>query len=126
MVQSNFVASHTNIVIGLVETIVGLIPAGGGCKEMLARWLDTEEAKNDPNYASLKVFDIIGYGKTATSPVEAEPMKYLKPNDKRIMNRNSLLEVSKKFFLKIKILKLPKNLNLIFLEKLSGEKWIKF
>jgi 3-hydroxyacyl-CoA dehydrogenase len=95
MVQSNFVASHTNIVVGLVETIVGLIPAGGGCKEMLARWLDTEEAKNDPHYAPLKVFDIIGYGKTATSPVEAEPMKYLKPEDKKIMNRNSLLEVSK-------------------------------
>ncbi|MDC0250577.1 3-hydroxyacyl-CoA dehydrogenase NAD-binding domain-containing protein [Candidatus Pelagibacter sp.] len=95
MVQSNFVASHTNIVVGLVETIVGLIPAGGGCKEMLARWLDTDEARNDPHYAPLKVFDIIGYGKTATSPVEAEPMKYLKPEDKKIMNRNSLLEVSK-------------------------------
>ncbi|MDC3158601.1 3-hydroxyacyl-CoA dehydrogenase NAD-binding domain-containing protein, partial [Candidatus Pelagibacter sp.] len=95
MVQSNFVASHTNIVVGLVEAIVGLIPAGGGCKEMLARWIDTEEAKNDPHYAPLKVFDIIGYGKTATSPVEAEPMKYLKPEDKKIMNRNSLLEVSK-------------------------------
>ncbi len=96
MVHSNFVASHTNIVVGLVETIVGLIPAGGGCKEMLARWLDTDEAKKDPNYASLKVFDIIGYGKTATSPVEAEPLKYLKPEDKKIMNRNILLEVSKK------------------------------
>ena len=96
MVQSNFVASHTNIVVGLVETIVGLIPAGGGCKEMLARWMDTDEAKSDPNYAPLKVFDIIGYGKTATSPVEAEPMKYLRPSDKKIMNRNSLLEVSKK------------------------------
>ena len=96
MVQSNFVASHTNIVVGLVETIVGLIPAGGGCKEMLARWLDTDEAKKDPNFASLKVFDIIGYGKTASSPVEAEPMKYLRPSDKKIMNRNSLLEVSKK------------------------------
>ena len=96
MVQSNFVASHTNIVVGLVETIVGLIPAGGGCKEMLARWLDTEESKKDPHYASLKVFDIIGYGKTATSPVEAEPMKYLKAEDKKIMNRNSLLEISRK------------------------------
>ncbi|MDA8559344.1 3-hydroxyacyl-CoA dehydrogenase NAD-binding domain-containing protein [Candidatus Pelagibacter bacterium] len=95
LVQSNFVASHTNIVIGLVETIVGLIPAGGGCKEMLARWLATDEAKNDPNFAPLKVFDIIGYGKTATSPVEAVPMKYLMPEDKKIMNRNSLLEVSK-------------------------------
>ena len=96
MVQSNFVASHTNIVVGLVETIVGLIPAGGGCKEMLARWLETDESKKDPNFAPLKVFDIIGYAKTATSPVEAEPMKYLRVEDKKIMNRNSLLEVSRK------------------------------
>ena len=107
MVQSNFVASHTNIVVGLVETIVGLIPAGGGCKEMLARWLNTDEAKADPNYASLKVFDIIGYGKTATSPVEAIPMKYLMPEDKKIMNRNSLLEVSKKILMDNKNFKAP-------------------
>ena len=42
LVQSNFVASHTNIVVGLVETMVGLVPAGGGCKEMLWRWSQTE------------------------------------------------------------------------------------
>jgi 3-hydroxyacyl-CoA dehydrogenase len=107
MVQSNFVASHTNIVVGLVETIVGLIPAGGGCKEMLARWLTTDEAKADPNYASLKVFDIIGYGKTATSPTEAIPMKYLMPENKKIMNRNSLLEVSKKILMDNKNFKAP-------------------
>ena len=107
LVHSNFVASHTNIVIGLVETMVGLIPAGGGCKEMLARWLETEEAKNDPHYAPLKVFDIIGYGKTATSPVEAEPMKYLRPEDKKVMSRNSLLEVSKKILQKNRDFKSP-------------------
>jgi len=107
MVQSNFVASHTNIVVGLVETIVGLIPAGGGCKEMLARWLDTDLAKKDPNYAPLKVFDIIGYGRTATSPVEAEPMKYLKTEDQKIMNRNSLLEVSRKILHNNRTFKAP-------------------
>ncbi len=95
LVQSNFVVSHTNIVIGLVETIVGLIPAGGGCKEMLWRWSQTDEAKKDPDYAPLKVFDIIGYAKTATSPIEAEPLKYLRPEDKKIMNRNSLFSESK-------------------------------
>ena len=94
LVQSNFVASHTNIVVGLVETIVGLVPAGGGCKEMLWRWSQTNEAKTDPDFAPLKVFEIIGYAKTATSPVEAEPLKYLLPNDKKIMNRNSLFKVS--------------------------------
>ncbi len=96
LVQSNFVASHTNIVVGLVETIVGLVPAGGGCKEMLWRWSQTDEAKSDPDYAPLKVFDIIGYAKTASSPVEAEPLKYLKPEDKKIMNRNSLFEEARK------------------------------
>ena len=96
LVQSNFVASHTNIVVGLVETMVGLVPAGGGCKEMLWRWSQTSEAKSDPDFAPLKVFEIIGYAKTATSPIEAEPLKYLKPEDKKIMNRNSLFSESKK------------------------------
>ena len=50
---------------------------------MLARWQNTDEAKKDHNFAPLKVFDIIGYGKTASSPVEAEPMKYLRPSDKK-------------------------------------------
>ena len=95
-IQSNFVVSHTNIVMGLVETSVGLVPAGGGCKEVLWRWSQTEEAKKDPDYAPLEVFNIIGYAKTATSTVEAEPLKFLKPEDKKIMNRNSLFEVSKK------------------------------
>ena len=95
-IQSNFVVSHTNIVMGLVETGVGLVPAGGGCKEVLWRWSQTEEAKKDPDYAPLEVFNIIGYAKTATSTVEAEPLKFLRPEDKKVMNRNSLFEVSKR------------------------------
>ena len=95
ILQSNFVASHNNIVMGLVETIVGLIPAGGGCKELLWRWSQTDEGKKDLDFAPLKVFEIIGYAKTATSPVEAMPLKFLKPEDKKVMNRNSLLSESK-------------------------------
>jgi len=124
MVHSNFVASHTNIVVGLVETTVGLIPAGGGCKEMLARWLETDEAKKDPHYASLKVFDIIGYGKTATSPIEAEPLKYLKPEDKKIMNRNSLLEVSKKILMDNRDFKAPSETKFNLSGKVVKEKMI--
>jgi 3-hydroxyacyl-CoA dehydrogenase len=95
-IQSNFVVAHTNIVMGLVETGVGLVPAGGGCKEVLWRWSQTEEAKKDPSYAPLQVFNIIGYATTATSTTEAEPLKFLKPEDKKVMNRNSLFEISKK------------------------------
>ena len=63
---------------------------------MLWRWSQTAEAKRDPDFAPLKVFEIIGYAKTATSPIEAQPLKYLRPEDKKIMNRNSLFSESKK------------------------------
>ena len=107
-IQSNFVVSHTNIVMGLVETGVGLVPAGGGCKEVLWRWFQTDEAKTDPDFAPLKVFNIIGYGTTATSTVEAEPLKFLRPEDKKVMNRNSLFEVSKKLLQENRNFKPPK------------------
>ena len=94
LVQSDYVVAHTNIVTGLVETIVGLIPAGGGTTNMLFRWMQTQEAKKDPDFAPQKVFDIIGYGKTASSPIEAKPYKFLLEKDKSIMNRNKLLSVS--------------------------------
>ncbi len=125
LVQSNFVVSHTNIVVGLVETIVGLIPAGGGCKEMLWRWSQTDEAKKDPDFAPLQVFNIIGYAKTATSPVEAEPLKYLKPEDKKIMNRNSLFTVSKKILEDNRDFKSPKECTFNLSGKLLYEKMIK-
>jgi 3-hydroxyacyl-CoA dehydrogenase len=125
LVQSNFVASHTNIVVGLVETIVGLIPAGGGCKEMLWRWSKSEKAKSDPDYAPLKVFDIIGYAKTATSPAEAEPLKYLKSEDKKIMNRNSLFSVSKKILEDNQDFKAPKECTFNLSGKPLKEKMVK-
>ncbi len=125
LVQSNFVATHTNIIIGLVETIVGLIPAGGGCKEMLWRWSQTEDAKKNPEFAPLKVFDIIGYAKTATSPIEAEPLKYLMPEDKKIMNRNSLLDVSRNILNENKEFKAPSECNFNLPGKELKEKMIK-
>jgi len=125
LVQSNFVASHTNIVIGLVETIVGLIPAGGGCKEMLWRWSQSEEAKIDPDYAPLKVFDIIGYAKTATSPAEAEPLRYLKSEDKKIMNRNNLFSASKKILEDNQNFKAPKECTFNLSGKTLKEKMVK-
>ena len=100
--QSNYVVSHTNVVLGLVETLVGLIPAGGGCKEMLIRWMHTDESIDDPNYAPLKVFDLIGYAKTANSPNEAFPMKFLLKKDKVVMNRDRLLHESEKLLEEIK------------------------
>ena len=124
-IQSNFVVAHTNIVMGLVETGVGLVPAGGGCKEVLWRWCQTEEAKSDPDFAPLKVFNIIGYATTATSTVEAEPLKFLKPEDKKVMNRNSLFEISKKLIEENKDFKPPEECKFNLSGKPLKEKMIK-
>ena len=97
LLQSNYVVSHTNIVMGLVETIVGLVPAGGGCKELLWRWTQTNEGKKDPDFAPLKVFDIIGKAKTATSPHEAKPYLFLDSNHEVVINRNNLLQAGRSF-----------------------------
>jgi len=124
-IQSNFVVSHTNIVMGLVETGVGLVPAGGGCKEVLWRWSQSSEAKKDPDYAPLEVFNIIGYAKTATSTVEAVPLKFLRPEDKKVMNRNSLFEVSKKLIEENKEFVPPKECKFNLSGKPLKEKMIK-
>ncbi len=124
-IQSNFVVAHTNIVMGLVETGVGLVPAGGGCKEVLWRWCQTEEAKSDPDFAPLKVFNIIGYATTATSTVEAETLKFLKPKDKKVMNRNSLFEISKKLIEENKNFKPPEECKFNLSGKPLKEKMIK-
>ena len=100
--QSDYVVSHTNVVLGLVETLVGLIPAGGGCKEMLWRWMQSDEAENDLYFAPLKVFDLIGYAKTANSPNEALPNKFLLKKDKIVINRDRLLNQSEKLLQEIK------------------------
>ena len=117
LLQSNYVVSHTNIVMGLVETIVGLVPAGGGCKELLWRWLQTEKGKNDPDFASLKTFDIIGYGKTASSPQEAKPLLFLDSNHEVVVNRNKLLSKARDFIQKNKKMTPPKECKF----KLSGK-----
>jgi len=95
--QTDFVAAHSNSVLGLVETLVGLIPAGGGCKEMLRRWSDDPKAKEDPFYASMKVFNILGYALTSDSPSKSRDQKFLEEQDFMVMSRDRLIaEADKK------------------------------
>ena len=91
VLHCDYSVSHTNVVLGLVESLVGLIPAGGGCKEMLWRWLQTPEGKENSEYASMKVFDLIGYAITSSSPNEAKPNKFFLSKDKVVINRDRQL-----------------------------------
>jgi 3-hydroxyacyl-CoA dehydrogenase len=88
--------AHTNIVMGLVETLVGLVPSGGGCKELLYRWCADAGDADGVVAGALKVFELIGMGKTAASPVEGAPYRFFLPRDRSTMNRDRLLSEAKK------------------------------
>jgi 3-hydroxyacyl-CoA dehydrogenase len=92
VLHSDKVIFHANSVTGLVETLVGVVPGGGGVKEMLYRW---SELKGDTTKGAWEAFMNIGYGKTAKSPLEAEPLGMFRVGiDEYIMNRDRLLSTA--------------------------------
>jgi 3-hydroxyacyl-CoA dehydrogenase len=82
--------------IGLVEVGVGLLPAGGGTKELLIRTLNDNRVAADPMTATQKVFETIGMAKVATSAREArEIYGHLRPTDIEVMNADSQIYYAK-------------------------------
>lgn len=82
------VICHANSNMGLVESGVGVIPAGGGCKETLYRWIDKKDG--DIPAAAWEAFMSLGYGKTASSPILARDLAMLRENDRFVNNRDRL------------------------------------
>jgi 3-hydroxyacyl-CoA dehydrogenase len=78
---------------GLVEVGVGLIPAGGGCKEMLARFLGDipPGVAYDPNPFVQKVFEYLGTAKVATSGEEARDQAFLRASDRITVDPDRLI-----------------------------------
>ncbi|MEW5918101.1 MAG: enoyl-CoA hydratase/isomerase family protein, partial [Gemmatimonadota bacterium] len=87
------VQAHAELYIGLVEVGVGLIPAGGGTKELLRRF--TEELSGyegaDLFDAAQRAFKLISMGTTSTSATEARRLGFLRDRDRISMNRDRLL-----------------------------------
>jgi 3-hydroxyacyl-CoA dehydrogenase len=81
--------------MGLVEVGVGLIPAGGGTKEMLARSMESAPAGVDPLPHVQRVFETIGFGKVSTSAADAARIGYLRAVDGITMNRERLIADAK-------------------------------
>jgi len=75
--------------IGLVETGAGLIPAGGGCTEMLRR------AKGGGAEQVREIFQNIGLAKVSGSAEDARRLLYLRPEDGITMNPDRLIHDAK-------------------------------
>ena len=98
---------HAELYTGLVEVGVGLLPGGGGCKEMLLRAVDTAAAahgKASPEVlagsvemleAMKNTFETIATAKVATSAHEARGLGFLSDADQITMNRDRVLSDAK-------------------------------
>jgi 3-hydroxyacyl-CoA dehydrogenase len=80
--------------MGLVEAGVGLVPAGGGTKEMLLRAIDRAHGI-DPEPHVQRAFEQIGFAAVSTSGAEARRLGYLRDVDEITVNRARLLADAK-------------------------------
>ncbi len=94
---------HAELYTGLVEVGVGLLPGGGGCKEMLLRAVDSAESIRPGGRgesielmeAVKRAFETIATAKVATSAHEARGLGFLSDSDNITMNRERLLSDAK-------------------------------
>jgi len=90
---------HAELYTGLVEVGVGLLPGGGGCKEMLLRAIDSATSiRPDGRGESVELieamkraFEAIAMAKVATSAPEARALGFLSDSDNISMNRERVL-----------------------------------
>lgn len=95
LLHCDAVQAHAESYVGLVEVGVGLIPAWGGCKEMITRWLNNNKRPGGSMVALAKVFEMIGTAKVAKSAFEAKEMLFFREGDSITMNRDRLLADAK-------------------------------
>jgi 3-hydroxyacyl-CoA dehydrogenase len=97
------VVASSELYAGLVEVGVGVIPAGGGTKEMMRRVLNPP--MKTPNADSLpylqRIFEQIGTAKVGTSAMEVQEMGILSDCDRIVMNRSHLIAEAKKEALRL-------------------------
>jgi 3-hydroxyacyl-CoA dehydrogenase len=94
---------HAELYMGLVEVGVGLLPGGGGCKEMLLRAVDSAASiRPDGRGESVelmeamkKIFETIATAKVSTSAHEARGLDFLSSSDRITMNRERVLSDAK-------------------------------
>jgi 3-hydroxyacyl-CoA dehydrogenase len=102
---ASLVRANVECYMGLVEMGVGLIPAGGGCKEMILRatdWVPPRVPSAFPGGTQpdltpyvMRVFETIALAKVSTCAQEAQELNYMRPYDGITMNLDHLLHDAK-------------------------------
>ncbi|TEA76809.1 3-hydroxyacyl-CoA dehydrogenase/enoyl-CoA hydratase family protein [Allopusillimonas ginsengisoli] len=101
LLHSDAVQAHAESYIGLVECGVGLVPAWGGCKEMLHRWSTHPKSPKGPMAPVAKAFELISTATASKSAHEAREHLFLRTTDRITMNRYRLLSDAKALALEL-------------------------
>ena len=103
MMHGSRIVAHAESYIGQVEVGMGLLPAGGGCKELLRRIVSPamQTPNADPLPFMQRVFELIGMAKVATSAEEARQMGFLGAADRVVMNRDQQIAEAKRTVLQM-------------------------
>jgi 3-hydroxyacyl-CoA dehydrogenase len=101
LMHCDAIQAHSESYVGLVEVGVGIIPAWGGCKELLGRISEYGLTSNGPMGPVMKAFETIGTAQVAKSANQARLMGFLSPDDNITMNRDRLLYDAKLLVIKL-------------------------
>ncbi|HET9454376.1 MAG TPA: 3-hydroxyacyl-CoA dehydrogenase/enoyl-CoA hydratase family protein [Gemmatimonadaceae bacterium] len=96
--HADAIQAHAELYMGLVEVGVGLLPGGGGTKELLFRFTTELASYEEPDYfeAVRRAFKLIAMGTTSTSALEARKLGFLRQGDGISMNRDLLIADAKR------------------------------
>ena len=89
LLHCDAIVAHAETYAGLVEAGVGLVPAWGGCKELLARF--SLEGPGGPMPPINRAFELVGLAKVSQSAAEARELGILRRGDAVVMNRDRVL-----------------------------------
>ncbi len=95
LLHCDAVQAHSETYMGLVETGVGLVPAWGGCKELLGRMACNPRRPRGPMPPVQGAFEPIAEARVSTSAAEAQEGGFLGPRDRISMNPERLLADAK-------------------------------
>ena len=95
--HADAINAHAETYMGLVEIGVGILPAGGGCKEMTVRSVAlAEQYQTDVSPFMFKAFENIGMAKVSSSAAELFEFGYMRTGDSISMDISQLLDDAKK------------------------------
>jgi 3-hydroxyacyl-CoA dehydrogenase len=97
VLASSRVVAHVEMRMGLVEVGVGLVPAGGGCKEILRRFVNPHMLVPNADHIPFirNAFETIFSSKVSSSAYDAKTIRFIGLDDRIVVDKDRLLEEAK-------------------------------